>query len=54
MGIEEDNNLLLVYLECISKDAESAKTGALQTLWAVCRDWFNDPALIIEQRYSVK
>ena len=44
--------LILVYLECRSAIDETAKTGSLQVLRHVSQQWFDDPRLAIETKYS--
>ena len=41
-----------VYLECQSKDPESASKGATEALKYVALNWFNDPRLAMERKYG--
>ena len=42
----------VVYLECRSTDQESARKGAAQVLKWVAQEWFNDPNLVMEDKYT--
>lgn len=41
-----------VYLECRSREEESASEGATEVLGWLKRQWFNDPELQIEGKYA--
>lgn len=41
-----------IYLECQSTNADLAKRGALRVLCFVYQDWFSDPCLAVEEKYS--
>ena len=42
---------MTVYLECRAKHQKAAKDGALDMLKYLSTEWFNDPKLLIENRY---
>ncbi|KAL8717126.1 MAG: hypothetical protein Q9225_005608 [Loekoesia sp. 1 TL-2023] len=41
-----------VYLECRSKDHESAERGALEVLGWIRQQWFNDPELTMDEKFA--
>lgn len=41
-----------VYLECHSTDQNNARKGAAQVLKWVTQAWFNDPNLVMEDKYT--
>lgn len=41
-----------VYLECRSKEKDSASDGATEVLGWLKREWFNDRELQIEEKFA--
>lgn len=42
-----------IYLECRGRDQAKARSGALGVLSVINSTWFNDPRLVMEEKYNV-
>ncbi|MCJ1247707.1 Phosphoglucomutase-3 [Trapelia coarctata] len=43
-----------IYLECRSHNQEMARVGALGVLRVINAKWFNDPGLVLEEKYDLR